>query len=265
VAKSKSDVLHTSDDKLVVAALLGDLEAFDQLVRRYRSAVTAVAQQVVGTRDVAEEVAQESFLIAFKELPQLEDVSRFAGWLCAIARHRARRVAAREGRSEPHEPSTLDLIVLAGSTELSTHPADEFVRKTEQSHIAKTLSQLPSDYEIVLRLRYYEEWPVQRIATFLSLPITTIKWRLHHGRALMRRRLTEQAEENSDERDKPKPRRNQPGRTATFAKCPEADYQSGQRSKPDRFSGKGQPQCGATVQPHSQNIARQKCRLGRAV
>jgi RNA polymerase sigma-70 factor (ECF subfamily) len=255
VAKLKSDVLHTADDRLVVAALLGDLEAFDELVRRYRSAVTAVAQQVVGTRDVAEEVAQESFLIAFRELPQLEDVERFAGWLCAIARHRARRVATREGRSEPHEPSTLDLIVLAGSAELSTHPADELVRKAEQSYIAKTLSRLPSDYEIVLRLRYYEEWPVQRIAAFLSLPITTVKWRLHHGRELMRRHLNKQAqaEEDSHERDKPRSSRN-----SAPAQCPEADYKLGQRGEPNRFPGKGQPQFGASVQPHFTSAARER-------
>jgi RNA polymerase sigma-70 factor (ECF subfamily) len=253
VAKSNSDVLHTADDRLVVAALLGDLQAFDELVRRYRSAVTAVAQQVVGTRDVAEEVAQESFLIAFKELPQLEDVARFAGWLCAIARHRARRVAAREGRSEPHEPSTLDLIVLASSSELSVHPADEFVRKAEQSQIARTLSQLPSDYEIVLRLRYYEEWPVQRIATFLSLPATTVKWRLHHGRELMRRHLNKQEEEDSHERSKPESNRN-----SASAQCPEANYKLSQRRKPDRLPGKGQPQFGAPVQPHFTSAARER-------
>jgi RNA polymerase sigma-70 factor (ECF subfamily) len=248
VAKPKSDVPHTADDSLVVAALLGDLQAFDELVRRYRSAVTAVAQQVVGTRDVAEEVAQESFLIAFRELPQLEDVARFAGWLCAITRHRARRVAAREGRSEPHEPSTLDLIVLAGSTELDVHPADEFVRKSEHSEIARTMAQLPSDYEIVLRLRYYEEWPVQRIATFLSLTVTTVKWRLHHGRELMRRRLNElkrQAEDEINERTNTRPERD-----SAPARRLAADYQHGQGSEPYRMSGERQPQLCATIQSY---------------
>ncbi|HEX8236344.1 MAG TPA: sigma-70 family RNA polymerase sigma factor [Abditibacteriaceae bacterium] len=257
MAKSQGDFSHTTDDKLVIAALLGDLQAFDELVRRYRSAVTAVAQQVVASRDVAEEVAQESFLLAFKELPQLEDVTRFAGWLCAIARHRARRVAAREGRSEPHEPSTLDIIVLAGSTELGVQPADEpaheLARKAEQSEVAGALAQMPPDYQIALRLRYYEEWPVQRIATFLSIPVSTVKWRLHHGRELMRRHLNKQAEEDCHERDQPKSSRN-----SASARRFAADYQHCQGVEPDRLSGKGQPQFGAAIQPHPASTRRER-------
>jgi hypothetical protein len=163
-------------------------------------------------------------------------------------------VAAREGRSEPHEPSTLDLIVLASSTELGVHPADEIVRKSEQSQIARTLAQLPSDYEIVLRLRYYEEWPVQRIATFLSLTVTTVKWRLHHGRELMRRQLNElkrQAEEEINERNNTKP-----GRDSAPARRLATDHQHGQGSEPYRMSGKRQSQFCATIQPYSASTRR---------
>ncbi len=77
---------QTSDEALVLAALLGDLAAFDEIVRRFRGAVVAVAEQVLDSREVAEEVAQDSLLLAFKALPQLEDLSKFAGWLYAITR-----------------------------------------------------------------------------------------------------------------------------------------------------------------------------------
>ena len=68
---------HISDEELVVGALLGDLGAFDELVYRFRRAVVLVAQQITGSRDTAEDVAQDTFLIAFKALPQLKAPAKF--------------------------------------------------------------------------------------------------------------------------------------------------------------------------------------------
>src|SRR5215510_8426332 len=78
------------DQILVVAAILGDLEAFDELASRYRAAVVRTAQAIVG-REYAEDVAQEALLLAFKALPSIEEPRRFAAWLSAITRHRALR------------------------------------------------------------------------------------------------------------------------------------------------------------------------------
>src|SRR5207248_10692580 len=153
-------------------------------------------------------VAQEAFLLAFKALPQLQDAAKFSGWLCAIARHRARRVAARDRRAEPTEPSEIDRLLLARSSELAVHPEETLGRKLASAAVRAALAELPPEHQVVLRLRYYEEWPVARIAEFLTLPITTVKWRLHQGRLLMRRRLDEGMEGESDERREQQPDRN---------------------------------------------------------
>ena len=83
------------DEVLVVASILGDLDAFDLLATRYRAAVVRVAQSVVGRED-AEDVAQDALLLAFKALPSIEDPAKFAAWLSAITRHRAFRFGKRE-------------------------------------------------------------------------------------------------------------------------------------------------------------------------
>ena len=186
-----------TDEQLVLGALLGDLKSFDELVRRFRGAVIAVALQALGSREAAEDVAQEAFLLAFKALPQLTELSKFGGWLCAITRHRARRMGARNGRMEPTEPMELDRLILERSQELKVDPAVEFARQSERAEITEALAGLPPDYAIVLTLRYFEEWPVAQIAGFLTLPITTVKWRLHAGRDLLRRSLTQKKEEYS--------------------------------------------------------------------
>ncbi len=188
----RSAYAQVEDETLALWALVGNLEAFDELVRRFRSAVTLVALQELGSRELAEDVAQDSFLLAFRALPQLKDLSRFPAWLCAITRHRARRVRVGNGRCKPMEDRELDRLVLSHSPALAAHPVDELLRRCDDVTIASAVDSLPTDFLAVVHLRYFEEWPVARIADFLSLPVTTVKWRLHQGRKLLERRLANQ-------------------------------------------------------------------------
>src|SRR5688572_5071561 len=83
------------DEVLVLGAILGNLEAFEQLVLRYRPAVVRLARSIVGTDD-AEDVAQDALLLAFKALPGIEEPRSFAAWLSAITRNRALRFSKSE-------------------------------------------------------------------------------------------------------------------------------------------------------------------------
>src|SRR5258706_4648113 len=94
-----------ADEMLVVAAILGDLDAFDELASRYRAAVVRAAQAIVGRED-AEDVAQDALLLAFKALPSIEEPGKFAAWLSAITRHRALRFGKRE---RSHQSGRIDL------------------------------------------------------------------------------------------------------------------------------------------------------------
>ena len=196
MAKHAGRYPHISDEQLVLNALLGDLEAFDELVVRYRGAVVVIAMQTLGSREAAEDLAQETFLLAFKALPQLQEPARFGSWICSIARHRAWRVGRQEARQEPTEDSKLDTLILRHSPALASCPEATLLRRSEQERLRERLAELPTDFQVVLQLRYFEEWPVARIADFLSLPVTTVKWRLHRGRALLRRSLIAEEEKN---------------------------------------------------------------------
>src|SRR5437763_4274889 len=171
------------DEVLVVVAMLGDLSAFDELCARYRAAVVRAAQAIVGRAD-AEGVAQDALLIAFKALPTLEAPSRFAAWLGAITRHRAFRFTQRErvhraGRVELDEALLEKLAAL-------NQPLVEQADKEELRH---ALECVPEDYALVLRLHYLDEMPLKRIAAFVGVPLTTVKWRVHQGKKLLREQL----------------------------------------------------------------------------
>jgi RNA polymerase sigma-70 factor (ECF subfamily) len=191
------------DDELVLIALVGNMASFDELVRRYRGAAIRVAWQIVGSRTAAEDIAQDAFLLAYKALPQLQDPSNFASWLCAITRHRARRVAGKERRSETVDLSELDRLILDHCPELTVNPADEVFRRSYHALIPTALRSLPETHRIIMELRYFEEWTVARIGEFLSLPVTTVKWRLHTGREMMRRFLAQEAEPIGERMRKP--------------------------------------------------------------
>src|SRR4029453_10282958 len=86
---------ESPDEVLGLGAILGNLEAFEQLVVRYRPAVVRLARTIVGG-DHAEDVAQDSLLLAFKALPSIDEPGKFAAWLSAITRHRALRFSKSE-------------------------------------------------------------------------------------------------------------------------------------------------------------------------
>ena len=171
------------DEKLVFAAILGELRAFDELVLRYRPAVVRTALGIVKSKETAEDVAQEALLLAFKALPDLNDMSRFPAWLYAITRHRALRYQEQyKKRQERHLP--LDEMILRHSPALRAPPPDE--PDDIKAEVRAAVECLPEDYGTVIKLHYYDEMPLKRIADFLDIPLSTVKWRLYKARKLIK-------------------------------------------------------------------------------
>jgi RNA polymerase sigma-70 factor, ECF subfamily len=169
------------DEVLVVAAILGDLDAFDELAARYRAAVVRTAQSIVGRED-AEDVAQDALLLAFKALPSIDEPPKFAAWLSAITRHRAFRFSKRE---RTHQAGRVDVDeFLIEQVQAIAHPLVASPEGDEDLRLA--LESLPADYALVLRLRFFDEMPLKRIGAFLGVPISTVKWRIHRGKQLLR-------------------------------------------------------------------------------
>ena len=176
--------IETPDELLVIEAVFGDFEAFDELALRYRAAVVRTAQAIVGRED-AEDVAQDALLLAFKALPSIEDPTKFAAWLSAITRHRALRFNKRE-RARRQSRIELDELLLEQIGALAGPTIDETVVDEEVKH---ALENIPADYALVLRLRFQDEMPLKRIAAFLGVTLATAKWRVHRGKQLLREQI----------------------------------------------------------------------------
>ena len=171
------------DEVLVIAAILGDLGAFDELAARYRAGVVRLAQSIVG-RENAEDVTQDALLLAFKALPGIEEPKKFAAWLSAITRHRALRFGKREGAHQARRVM-MDEVLIEQIDALSR----PFVDQSESDELRNALKNVPADYALVLRLRFLDDMPLKRIAAFLGAPLSTAKWRLHRGKQLLREQV----------------------------------------------------------------------------
>ncbi|MFA0745548.1 MAG: hypothetical protein LASZOEIN_002359 [Candidatus Fervidibacter sp.] len=177
--KVKEDVL------VVLAAMAGDLEAFDELVRRYRPAVLAVAYQVSGSWDDAEDATQETFLTVLKALPSLRNPHKFGAWLHAIARHQAMRHLNHKQRWEFDE-----LLLERWEAQVEEDSFERMEKRERYEELHKALQDLPEMYRLVIWLHYFEDMPLKRIASFLGVPLTTVKWRMHEAKRMLKERMS---------------------------------------------------------------------------
>ncbi len=182
---------ESPDEVLVLGAILGNLEAFEQLVLRYRPAVVRLARTIVGVED-AEDVAQDALLLAFKALPTIEEPRRFAAWLSAITRHRALRFSKSEDKHVRKrvalDEALLEKIDALAKPSLKEQEAAQLGGTRDEEMIA-ALDSLPADYAMPLRLHFLDDMPLKRIAAFMGVPLSTVKWRIHHGKKLLRTTL----------------------------------------------------------------------------
>lgn len=168
-----------SDGALALAAIVGDLEAFGELARRYRRASVRIAASIAGP-EAAEDIAQDALLLAFKALPDLDEPDRFAAWLSAITRNRALRWIRRENRAV-HVEFDDELL-----TRMERIAAEDARDRAVASELRDGLAELPESCRLIMRLRWLDEMPMQQIAAFTGLPLSTVKWRLHEGKKRMR-------------------------------------------------------------------------------
>ena len=178
------ELIDASDAELVVVALAGNTQAFDVLVNRYRRAMLTVAQQIVRNPTDAEDVVQDALLRAFESLPQLSDLNRFGAWLHSITRNRALRYYKNASRYQPQED--MEPYLNRTSDTSAADPAHVVETELTQQSVRDAIKDLQPDYQVVIELYYWAEMPQKRIAEFLSLPLTTVKWRLRKAKEMLK-------------------------------------------------------------------------------
>lgn len=161
------------DSILVRAAQTGDVDAFEELVRRHQASVYRVALRILGSSADAQDAVQETFIRAWRALPHFRRDSTISTWLYRIVTRRAlNRIAARR------TTETLDEVEL----EAGADPADSAERRGRLSAVTDAIANLPSEQRAALVLREFEGLSYQEVADILGAGLPAIKTRIHRAR-----------------------------------------------------------------------------------
>jgi RNA polymerase sigma-70 factor (ECF subfamily) len=149
-----------------------------------------LAYRVIGREEDARDVAQETFLRAFRALGGFKGEAKFSSWLYRIALNLCRDWIRRERRAPVSQaPEGVDLIELAAEATPTETIEDLVSRKELGRAVAKAMSTLPEEQRTAIILKEYHGLTFQEIADLLDCPLSTVKTRLYQGLTVVRKQL----------------------------------------------------------------------------
>lgn len=174
-----------TDQILVERVQAGDKGAFDLLVKRYQHKIIGLISRYVQNPSDALDVAQDTFIKAYKALDSFRGESAFYTWLYRIATNTAKNYLVTKNRRPPGTDVDIDDVLQAESeselTDIET-PENNLYRDELFSVMASTLEALPEELRVALTLRELEGMSYEDIAAVMDCPIGTVRSRIFRAR-----------------------------------------------------------------------------------
>jgi RNA polymerase sigma-70 factor (ECF subfamily) len=190
--------MPSTDEELVARSMGGDLDSFNQLVLRWERPIYALASRVIGREEDARDVAQETFLRAFRALKGFKGQAKFSSWLYRITLNLCRDWMRRERRTPVSQaPEGVDIIEMAGEATPSESIEDLVSRHELGRAVGKAMALLPEEQRTAIILKEYHGLTFQEIADLLDCPLSTVKTRLYQGLSVLRKHLREAGVEST--------------------------------------------------------------------
>jgi RNA polymerase sigma-70 factor (ECF subfamily) len=179
----RPDLEHTSDDHLIARIAGGERDAFTALFRRRQADVYRFALHVTGSPAMAEDVAQDVFVIVMRDAHRYQPGrSTVPAWLCGIARNCARQRLERDRRLEALDEDFADDGAAAA---IEPDPLGDLARRRRIASLRRAVLALPLRYREVVVLCDLQEFSYAEAADALSCAIGTVRSRLHRARILL--------------------------------------------------------------------------------
>jgi RNA polymerase sigma-70 factor (ECF subfamily) len=173
--------LPAEELELIQRSLNGDLEAWGEIVSRYKEAVFAVTLSILRNWADAEDATQDAFIRAYENLRHYDLSRKFSTWLFTVAANVAKN-ALRKRKRQKEPPFS----------EAEDDPTEEVHQDLRLAAVRRAVTELPEVYRLPVMLYYWHGLPVEEIAQVLGVPAGTVKTRLYRARALIRAKLVEE-------------------------------------------------------------------------
>ena len=185
-----------AEDEDLDRARRGDRAAFGRLVRRYQQRVYSAALHILGSHSDADDVAQESFVRAYRGLASFDGRADFFTWLYRITVNTALN-SLRGGKrgAALSQKGGAEAAHVGGRPEaLGQHapdPAQKAQHGAEVTRVLEAIAELSPSLRVTLVLATIEDLPHKQIAEILEIPEGTVAWRVNEARRLLRQRLAQ--------------------------------------------------------------------------
>ena len=184
------DSLAFNEERLVAEAQLKSRAAFQQLVERYESRVFRVAERIAHSREDAEEIMQDAFVQAYKNLSRFRGDSRFYTWLVRITINEGlMKVRRRRFKEISIDDQTEESPLACELEDRGPNPEQRYSQAELHGILETTIAELPSGYRIVFQLRDVEGFSIQETAQALAVSPAAVKSRLRRARLQLRESL----------------------------------------------------------------------------
>ena len=180
--------MQQSDAQLIQQVLQGNQEAFSPLVKKYQKGVHALAWRKIGDFHIAQEITQDTFLKAYRQLRTLKDPNAFGGWLYVIVARECldylRRNRIPMESLDTEDSSEVDKV---SYSQYVAEKQEEEADETRREVVKELLKKLPESERTVMTLHYLGEMTIKAISEFLGVSQNTVKSRLSRARNRLRK------------------------------------------------------------------------------
>ncbi|MEO5703162.1 MAG: RNA polymerase sigma factor RpoE [Gammaproteobacteria bacterium] len=190
---------HSVDQELVGRVQKGEKKAFDVLVLKYQHKLHKLISRYIRDSSEVQDVAQESFIKAYRALPNFRGESAFYTWLYRIAINTAKNHLVAQGRRPPDgDIDVVDAEQYAGDSVLKDYATPEHVllRDDIEKTVHRVIRQLPEDLRMAITLRELEGLSYEEIAELMACPVGTVRSRIFRAREAIDNKLKPLLETN---------------------------------------------------------------------
>jgi len=181
------------DKELVERVRRGDKRAFDLLILKYQHKIISIVGRYLGDRNDVQDVSQETFIKAYRAIPNFRGESAFYTWLYRIAINTAKNHLVSKSRRPPNIDIDIDDGEFQDSSAVlrdNESPQASLATKQMEEVIFRAIENLPAELRVAVTLREFEGLSYEEIARIMDCPVGTVRSRIFRAREAIEQKIT---------------------------------------------------------------------------